>query len=266
MRRIFSATWRVVTRVGDRQPSGGRGGGPRLRNLTFRYTRASVSMQSTKGESHDQNAPLVTPGVVLPRRGPLDPLLRASEAQLPDPFRNTGLEGGGWIRPFQPQNNEPTNWDVTIWPPANNAIPQGTWLQYQYREPDGTPAIFIQVGPGQWVNNGNGHQFAFVEIERRPDHVTLLDRSRGALLPDPSGRAWVLVERRPVELQRGWLAPDPPLTRDSSRITLPTLRPSIYARSRGVLPRYLRPRLLASPAQQRPGPNMMMVARKRPTP
>ena len=177
--KIFSRHGGSRRRIGDRQPSGGRGGGPRLRNLTFRYTRASVSMQSTKGESHDQNAPLVTPGVVLPRRGPLDPLLRASEAQLPDPFRNTGLEGGGWIRPFQPQNNEPTNWDVTIWPPANNAIPQGTWLQYQYREPDGTPAIFIQVGPGQWVNNGNGHQFAFVEIERRPDHVTLLDRSRG---------------------------------------------------------------------------------------
>jgi hypothetical protein len=100
-----------------------------------------------------------------------------ASAQLPDPFRNTGLEGGGWMRPFQPQTNDPTHWDVT--PPPPFAIPQGTWLQYTYREPDGTPAIFIQVGPNQWVNDGNGHRFAFVEVERRPDHVTLLDRSRG---------------------------------------------------------------------------------------
>jgi hypothetical protein len=34
----------------------------------------------------------------------------------------------------------------TVNPQGGFVIPPGQWLQYHYREPDGTPAIFIQVG------------------------------------------------------------------------------------------------------------------------
>jgi hypothetical protein len=64
-------------------------------------------------------------------------------------------------------------------PQGGFVIPPGQWLEYHYREPDGTPAIFIQVGPVQWINQGNGYRFEFAEIGRGPEQVTLLDRSRG---------------------------------------------------------------------------------------
>ena len=99
-----------------------------------------------------------------------------ARAQFPDPLQGTGLEGGGWMRPFQPQDN-PINWDVT--PPPPFTVPPGQWLVYHYREPNGTPAMFLQVGPAHWINDGNGHRFEFIEVNRDPRQVTLLDRSRG---------------------------------------------------------------------------------------
>jgi hypothetical protein len=64
-------------------------------------------------------------------------------------------------------------------PQGGFVILPGQWLQYNYREPEGTPAIFIQVGPAQWIDEGQGHRFEFTEIGRGPEQVTLLDRSRG---------------------------------------------------------------------------------------
>jgi hypothetical protein len=96
------------------------------------------------------------------------PSASAQQTRGWDPFKTSGLEGGGWTHPFRmPQQNVPTHWDVTNWPrsphpsqtvglppvvgPIHGMVPSGIGTHHGL--PPGMPVGNHGLPPGMPVGN-----------------------------------------------------------------------------------------------------------------